>query len=97
MAQTRFEAVGGVEIVAENKKLTKALIGGEPIDDEKLYKVATISFLLYGGDSLTLAENAVNMHIYDVTIINMVLEHIENLKKEGKNITPPTDRYVVIK
>lgn len=97
MAATRFEAVGGVEIVAENKKLTKALIGGEPIDDDKLYTVATISFLLYGGDNLTLAENAVNMEIYDVTIIDMVMEYIDNLKKEGKNITPPTDRYVVIK
>lgn len=97
MAATRFEAVGGVEIVAENKKLTKALIGGEPIDDDKLYTVATISFLLYGGDNLTLAENAVNMEIYDVTIIDMVMEYIDNLKKEGKNITPPTERYVVVK
>lgn len=97
MAATRFEAVGGVEIVAENKKLTKALIGGEPIDDDKLYTVATISFLLYGGDNLTLAENAVNMEIYDVTIIDMVMEYIDNLKKEGKNITPPTERYVIVK
>ena len=97
MAATRFQAIGGVEIVAEDGKLTKALIGGQPIDDEKLYSVATISFLLYGGDSLTLAENAQNMTIYDIPIIDVVLEHIAALNAEGKNITAPSVTHVTIK
>lgn len=98
MAATRFQAIGGVEIVAENGSLTKALIGGEPIDDDRLYGVATISFLLYGGDSLTLAENAVNMMIFeDVQIIDAVLEHIAALNAEGKKITPPSVTYVTVK
>jgi len=98
MAATRFQAIGGVEIVAENGSLTKALIGGEPIDDDRLYGVATISFLLYGGDSLTLAENAVNMTIFeDVQIIDAVLEYIAALNKAGKKITPPSVTYVTVK
>ena len=98
MASTRFQAIGGVEIVAENGSLVKALIGGEPIDDERLYGVATISFLLYGGDSLTLAENALNMMIFeDVQIVDAVLEHIEALNAAGKKITPPSVTYVTVK
>ena len=97
MAATRFEALGGVEIVAENGKLTKSLIGGQPIDDERLYSVATISYLLYGGDSLTLAENAENMTIYDIPIIDIVLEYIAALNADGKNITAPSVTHVTIK
>lgn len=97
MAASQFQALGGVEIVAENGKLTRALIGGEPIDDEKMYGVATISFLLYGGDSLTMAENAVNMEIYDVMIIDAVLDYIGALKAEGKNITAPDVTHVTIR
>ena len=97
MAATRFQIVGGVEIEAVNGKLAKALIGGEPIDDNKTYRVATISFLLYGGDNLTLAENAQNMTVYDVLIVDAVLEYLEKLKAEGKKITPPAVTYVTVK
>ena len=97
MATTVFQAVGGVEIVAEGGRLTKALIGGEPIDDDKMYGVATISFLLYGGDSLTLAENAVNMKVYDVLIVDAVIEHIQSLTASGKRITAPDVKHVTVK
>lgn len=97
MAATRFQAIGGVEIVAEGGKIVRALIGGKPIEDDRLYGVATISFLLYGGDSLTLAENAVNMTIYDVLVVDVALEHIASLNAEGKNITAPSVTYVTVK
>lgn len=97
MAATHFQALGGVEIVAEAGKLTKALIGGKPIVDNKLYGIATISFLLYGGDSLTLAENAVNMQVFDNEVIDIVLAHLDALKQQGKNITAPTVKYVTVK
>jgi 2',3'-cyclic-nucleotide 2'-phosphodiesterase (5'-nucleotidase family) len=97
MAATYFQAIGGVEIVAEGGKLQKVLIGGEPLDDNKTYSVATISFLLYGGDSLTLAKNAENLKQYDVQIVAAVLEHIEDLKAQGKNIVAPEVTHVIIK
>lgn len=97
MAATYFQAIGGVEIVAEGGKLTKVLIGGEPLDDERTYTVATISFLLYGGDSLTLAQNAMNLEVYDVQIVTAVLDYIENLKAQGKNITAPKVTHVTVK
>jgi len=77
--------------------MTKAQIGGEPIDDDKMYGVATISFLLYGGDSLTLADGAVNLTVYDVQIIEAVLEHVKSLTDAGKHITAPAVKYVTIK
>ena len=67
------------------------------MDDDKVYNVATISFLLYGGDSLTLAQNASNLIVYDVPIVDAVLEYIDNLKAQGKNITAPNVTHVIVK
>ena len=36
MAQTRFQAVGGVKVEVVDRKLISVLVGGEPLDDEKV-------------------------------------------------------------
>ena len=97
MAANRFEAVAGAQLEVENKQLVSAKIGGEDIVDDKLYGVATISFLLRGGDGLTLAENASNMQEFDIAIVDAVLEHVAALTAEGKSIKGSDARYVVIK
>lgn len=97
MAQTRFEILGGVRIEVEDKKIVFAEIGGEPIDEEKMYAVATISFLLYGGDGLNLAENSSNLKVYDVAIVDAVLEHVYALAAEGKSIKGSNVTHVVIR
>ena len=97
MAATRFEAVAGVQLEVENNQLVSAKIGGEDIVDDKLYGVATISFLLRGGDGYTLAEHASNMQELQILIVDAVLEHINALTAEGKSIKGSDARYVVIK
>ena len=97
MAKTRFEVLGGVRIEVEDKNIVLAQIGGEPIDDDKIYSVATISFLLHGGDGLTLAENASNLKVYDVAIVDAVLEHVYALTAEGKSIKGSDVTHVVIR
>ena len=97
MAQTRFQAVGGVKVEVVDGKLNSVLVGGEPLDDEKVYNVATISFLLTGGDGLKLEDNAMKINSYDVMIMDAVLEYIENLTKEGKTITSTDEPHVIIR
>ena len=97
MAATRFEAVAGAQIEVENKQVVSAKIGGEDIVDDKLYGVATISFLLKGGDGYAFAEHASNMQEFDILIVDAVLEHVNALTAEGKSIKGSDARYVVIK
>jgi 2-polyprenyl-3-methyl-5-hydroxy-6-metoxy-1,4-benzoquinol methylase len=44
-----------------------------------------------------LAKNAENLKQYDVQIVAAVLEHIEDLKAQGKNIVAPEVTHVIIK
>lgn len=96
MAAGRFQVLGGCEVVAEDGKLVSAKIGGEPLDDEKWYGVATISFLLEGGDGLYIAHNSRNMQIYDIDIIDIVLDKVGKLTEAGKSIEYHTDGRVKI-
>lgn len=98
MAAGRFQVLGGVRVVAEDGKLLSVEIDGEPLDDEKIYGMATISFLLGGGDGLALDHNAVSVTVYeDVQIIDAVLEHVYAETAAGRPIEYKTDGRVVVK
>ena len=98
MAASRFQVLGGVRVVAENGKLVSAEIGGEPIDDDKTYGLATISFLFGGGDGLYLDRNAVSITVFkDVDVIDAVLEHVNAETAAGRPIEYKTDGRVVVK
>ena len=97
MAATHFQVVGGVRVVVENGKLVSAEIDGEPIDDEKVYGVATISFLLKGGDGITMEDGALTIQNFDVDIIDAVLEHVYAETAAGRPLAPEVDGRVVIK
>ncbi len=98
MAAGKFQVLGGVRVVAENGKLVSAEIGGEPIDDERIYGMATISFLLGGGDGLSLDSNAVSVTVFkDVDIIDAVLEYVYAETAAGRPIEYQADGRVIIK
>ncbi len=97
MAAGRFQVLGGVRIVAEEGKLLSAQIGGEPIDDDKVYGLATISFLLGGGDGLALEHNAVSVTVFEeVDIIDAVLEYVYAETAAGRPIEYKADGRVKI-
>ncbi len=97
MAATRFQVLGGVKVVAEDGKLLSVEIDGEPLDDDRIYGIATISFLLDGGDGLSLDHDAVSVTVFDdVAIIDAVLEHVYAETAAGRPIEYHTDGRVVI-
>lgn len=96
MAARSFQVLGGVKVVAKNRKLVSATIGGKPIEDDKLYGIATISFLLNGGDSLSLARNSKKTIILDEYIIDVMLPYVKKLTAEGKPIEYQMDGRVTI-
>lgn len=98
MAADRFQVLGGVKIVAEDGTLVSVEIDGEPLDDDKVYGVATISFLLDGGDGLSLRNEAMNMVDFaDWDIIDAVLEYVYAETQAGRPLEYKTDGRVVVR
>lgn len=96
MAAGRFQVLGGVRVVAEHGKLVSAEVAGAPIDDDKVYGVASISFLLHGGDGLSLADSAVNVENLDVDIIEAIMAHVNAEKAAGRPLTAELDGRVTV-
>jgi 2',3'-cyclic-nucleotide 2'-phosphodiesterase (5'-nucleotidase family) len=96
MAESRPQCIAGARIVIRDKKLVSAEIGGEPLDDSRLYGLATIDFLLDGGDGYKLARGAVDYVISDIRIGDAILSDIRSLTAAGKQLEYNTDGRVVV-
>ena len=98
MAAGRFQVLGGVKVVAEDGELVSVEIDGEPLDDDKVYGVATISFLMEGGDGLAIGRDALSVTDFkDWDIIDAVLEYIHAETKAGRPIVYHKDGRVVVR
>lgn len=97
MAAGRFEVIGGVRVVVEDGRLLSAEIDGLPLDDDKVYGLATISFLLNGGDGFALQDNALSIKVFeDINIIDAVLDYVGEETAAGRPIEYKEDGRVTI-
>ena len=98
MAATRIQVLGGVRLEVSGGKLLSAEIDGEPLDDDAVYGVATISFLLNGGDNLYVGKNAVELlNFEDTEIIDVMLDYVKGETAAGRDIVYRTDGRVKIR
>lgn len=96
LAATNWQNVGGARCVVKDKKLVSAEIGGEPLDDERIYGVATVDFLLNGGDDIFVARNAVDLKIFDQIVLDVILPYVQSLTAQGKPIEYAKDGRIQI-
>ena len=97
MAATKIQVLGGVRIKVSDGQLVSATIDGAPLDDEATYGVATISFLLNGGDGLYVGKNALEIRNFDdIDIIDVMLDYVEGETAAGRDIEYSTDGRAVI-
>lgn len=86
MAAGQFQVLGGVNVIVKGGKVVDIKVGGEPLDDGKVYGMATISFLLEGGDGLTLADGAIEIIDTGVDIFDAMMECVRETTAAGKPI-----------
>ena len=86
-----FQVMGGIRAVIQGGELISCEVGGRQIQDEAVYNVATISFLLDGGDRLNLREPALKVYESERYIGELVLEYVMELEAQGKLIDADKD------
>ena len=97
MAATRFQVLGGVRVVVKDGKVESIEIDGEPLQDDRVYGVTTVSFLLNGGDGLFMAKDALSMTEYhDVNVIDAVLEFVAAETAAGRSLESKKDGRVTL-
>ncbi len=94
--RNRPEAIGGARFTIRDGKAADITVGGAPIEDERLYKVATVDFLLDGGDSLYVARNARSLDISDVYVRDWMIPYVRSLGESGTELEYRTDGRITV-
>jgi 5''-nucleotidase/2'',3''-cyclic phosphodiesterase and related esterases len=96
-AAVRVEALSNVKFVIKDRKIESLLIGGEPLDENRMYKFATLDFLMDGGDGIQLKDMAVNYTTSGVWLRDALVDYIRKMTAEGKTLDlHPDGRTVII-
>ena len=91
------QCLSGVKLVIADKKVESLEVDGKPVDPKKKYGVATVDFLLDGGDNIHVGRGATKLIITEDIIGHVIEQYIRNMTAEGKAIEYKTDGRVVIK
>ena len=73
---------------------SQLLIGGEHVDSNKTYNVATIDYLAFGGDNCDFFKNKKQFST-GVFLRNATIEYVENLNAVGKKINVQKEGRIV--
>ena len=96
MAATSFQILGGVKVVAKNGKIVSATVNGEPLDDDKVYGVATINFLLDGGDGYSVGKNAIETIFCNGWLYDTMIAYVKSLTAAGKPVEFENQHWITI-
>lgn len=86
MAENGPQVVGGVKVKVRDGKLADLEVGGAPVDDNRTYGLATIDFLLEGGDGYNIASLAENILRSGVKVMDAVIAEVKELTAAGKPV-----------
>ena len=95
-ATKAFQATSGATIRVKDHKLESALVGGEPIDPERIYNVTTIDFLLDGGDKLNIGALAEDVTLSTVLLKEVMLWYVKGKEAKGEIIEAKADGRVIM-
>ena len=91
-----FQPVSGVRVKVKNHKLESALVGGEPIDPDRIYHVITIDFLLDGGDKINIGALATEVKLSKVLLKEVMIDYVTGCEARGEIITAKADGRVIM-
>lgn len=99
IASLNGEAVSGVRMeITKDGKLLSCSIGGQPIDENKLYTVATIDYLADGNGSMDAFLQAEKRECPDdATLRDLFIEYVKKQTAAGKKITSALDGRITVK
>ena len=92
------EAVSGIRLViTKNGELVEATIGGQAIEPQASYRIATLDYLSQGNDNLTTLAQGSDLVVTKFLLRDLMVEYIKKQTAEGKKIGAVCDGRITIK
>lgn len=98
IAKAGGEGLSGARLkITTDGNLVDATIGGEKVDESKLYKVATLDYLSEGNDGLKAFIQAEDKTCPEGVMIRQIfIDYVTTLTREGKAVNSYLDGRIVI-
>lgn len=74
----------------------KALINGQEIDNDKIYRMITLDFIVTGGDDILKDIEISHVENTGIVLRDAYINHIKKMTAEGKNVTGKNDNRMSI-
>lgn len=99
IAKVKGEAISGARLtISATGELLTATVGGKPVVVEREYRIATSDYLSQGNDKLyTLAKGRNKEIKSNITIRDLMIQHIAHLHNQGKAVTAAIDGRITVK
>ena len=91
-----FQPVSGAVVRVKNHQLESALVGGQPIDPQRVYHVTTIDFLLGGGDQINIGALALDVKLSPVLLKEIMLDYVQGCEARGELVHAAADGRVIM-
>jgi 2',3'-cyclic-nucleotide 2'-phosphodiesterase (5'-nucleotidase family) len=81
----------GATITYKNNHPSQILVGGKPIDDNRLYKLVTVDFIAEGGDHLIEGVQFEKKESTAVTFRDFLISELKAMTSRGEKVTGEKD------
>lgn len=96
VAERGGEALSHASMTIEDGRATRVRIGGEPIDSERTYTIATIDYLAQGGDGFGMLKTMTCTQT-GILVRDMVMDYLRKMGQRDVKLTAPRDVRIRIK
>lgn len=95
-ASIRGEGVSGLSMGIKNGKAINILIGGLPLDPDKVYSIATNDYVAEGNDGMVQLTRGEKSEYTGIKIRDMIIDYIKDATAKGKIISAHMDGRITI-
>ncbi|MDL2223401.1 5'-nucleotidase C-terminal domain-containing protein [Bacteroidales bacterium OttesenSCG-928-M11] len=85
-----------LEVVIEKNNLKSLKIGGESVNIDKIYKIATLDYLAEGNDGMVVFKEATNKKESHETLRDIMIEYVKQQTVNNYEIDAKLDNRIII-
>ena len=94
--KNKLEPLSGVRMKIDGDRLVECTVGGSKLDYRKNYRVATIDFLVTGGDGIDWGDGIITRRDTGILLRDVIISEMKEAMAAGKTLDLTTDGRVVI-
>lgn len=92
----KVEALSGVRMKIDGDRITECIVGGRILDPNRIYKVATIDYLVSGGDGIDWGYGIVARKDTGILLREVIISEMKEDMAAGKTLDLAKDGRIVM-